>query len=256
MPSNSQAHLMTLTLSKPPIVEAILNFECEFPEGFSLELALKDAEVKMEKLYSGKKPVFFQEGLLENKGEAQLSWSVKGGTLGLQFIKEDERQLLQFLKKGFVFNRLSPYGSLDDYINDIWTGWKIYCSVFRPSVISRISLRYINRFTLPTREDGRIELDDYFEIGPKLANEDRFSVVGFLNQYSAIDSQTGYLVNSVLTREPTSETDFIVIFDNAAIAEGPFETNGDLSKVISDLRNLKNHVFERTLTIKCQELFQ
>lgn len=251
---------MSLSVPNPPIVEAIVNIQCDFPNGYDFESALKGTEDEMSKWYPTKKPVFFQEGLIENQKEAKgLSISMKGGLHGQQYFTADEKQLVQFTRPGFVFNRLKPYLALDDYLREIWDKWTIYQRAFKPTNIRQVSLRYINRFSLPPRADGRIELNDYFEIGPKVADEGRLAILGFLNQYTARDSESGYVVNSVLTRDPNTQEEFVVIFDNSAIAEGPISADSsedDLFNIIFGLRKLKNHVFERTLTKQCLELFQ
>ncbi len=251
---------MSLSVPNPPIVEAILNIQCDFPDGYNFESALKGIEDEMSTRYPTNKPVFFQEGLIENQREAKgLSISMKGGLHGQQYFTTDEKQLVQFTRPGFVFNRLKPYSALGDYLQEIWDIWTIYRRAFAPSNIRQVSLRYINRFPLPPRADGRIELNDFFKIGPQVADEGRLTILGFLNQYTARDSESGYIVNSVLTHDPNTQEEFVVIFDNSAIAEGPIpadSSDDDLFKIIYGLRELKNHIFERTLTKQCLELFQ
>ena len=185
--------------------------------------------------------------------------SVSQETQAIQLLNDDENQIVQVRNKGFSFNRLAPYTSLDDYLVEIKRTWGLFLELVSPVQIRAIRLRYINRLLIPTI-NGSVNLDDYFVIAPHLPCEDRLSFAGFLNQHTAIEDETGNEVNIVLSfRARPQEPDTIeVIFDiTAAKAEITEPDNWDfiLSRIQS-LRILKNQVFAGTLTEKCLKLFQ
>jgi len=103
--------------------------------------------------------------------------------------------------QGFSFNRLAPYTSLDDYLPEIERTWGLFASIASPVQIRVVRLRYINRILLPLT-NGRVELEDYLKVGPRLPDEDRLRFAGFLNQYAAVEIDTGHQVNIVLTSQP------------------------------------------------------
>ena len=78
--------------------------------------------------------------------------SIKHGVQALQFLQDDERQLVQVRVQGFSFNRLAPYTSLDDYLPEIKRTWGLYVDLVKPVQVRQIRVRYINRILLPMTE--------------------------------------------------------------------------------------------------------
>ncbi len=242
---------------KAPIVEAVLDIECDMPPGLkiaSLEGAARD---RFRDRYPKFRAQFLQEHTIETKPDHPPQMSVRRDVQGFQFLQEDEKQLVQVRTLGFSFNRLAPYGSLDDYLPEIERAWRLFIELASPAQIRVIRLRYINRIPLPLTA-GRVQLDDYLEVAPHLPDEKALTFTGFLNQHSAIETETGHQVNLVLTTQLPDGEKLPLIFDNCVVAV----ENGDpenwtwiLTK-IQALRALKNRIFKNTLTKKCQNLFQ
>ena len=247
-----------LKLKNPPIIEAVLDIECDLPPNFKLGTIETVARKKFAKSYPKLQHQYIQEHKFEAKLNELPKLSVGGlGVQGLQFLQNDEKQLLQIRNQGFSFNRLSPYTSLDDYLPQIKKAWTAYVQMASPIQVRLIRLRYINRFLLPF-ENNRIDLEDYLKNGPRPADEQRLVLLGFVNQYSAVDPETANQVLSVLTTQPPESDKLPIIFDNNTLAQGIFEPKdweGIRSKIL-ELRKLKNLLFQNTLTEKCLKLFQ
>jgi hypothetical protein len=83
-------------------------------------------------------------------------------------------------------------------------------------------------------------------------------LLGFLDQYIAVDRETGHQVHSVITLQPAENDKLPLIFDNGAAASVTVapENWTEMKKIILALRELKNHVFQSTLTKKCLNLFR
>ena len=183
--------------------------------------------------------------------------SVKNGVQALQFLQDDEKQLVQVRVQGFSFNRLAPYTSLDDYLPEIERTWNLYVDLVKPVQVRQIRVRYINRILLPMVEKG-VDLDHYFTVAPHLPDEDNLVFIGFLNQHAAIEVGTGNQVNMVLTAQPPENNMLPDIFDNGVVDSSPCEAENwprILAKILA-LRDLKNRVFRKTLTEPCLSLFQ
>jgi uncharacterized protein (TIGR04255 family) len=174
-----------------------------------------------------------------------------------QFLHDDEKQLVQVRAQGFSFNRLAPYTSLDDYLPEIERTWGLYVKLISPVQIRVIRLRYINRILVPMAANS-VDLDEFLKIGPRLPDENRLVLSGFLNQQAAVEKDTGHQLNLVLTAQPPVNEKLPIILDITAaspVAADPADWSNIL-RLIGSLRSLKNRVFANTLTTKCIELFQ
>src|SRR4030067_1850188 len=172
-----------LKLNVAPIVEAVLDIDCDMP----LTLDLAAWETSVRDAFRGSYPTFriqqLQEHQFEVQAEGTPKMTTRQGIQAFQLLQEDEKQLVQIRQQGFLFNRRAPYSSLDDYLPAIEHAWRMFVELVAPVQIRVVRLRYINRILLPTT-DGDLELDEYLKLGPRLPNEAKLALVGFLNQHS------------------------------------------------------------------------
>ncbi len=241
----------------PPIVEAILDIDCESPPGFDLAALEEPARERFRDRYPKFNTRLLHELEIEKKAEALPKLSSSQAVQAYQFFHDDEKQLVQVRAQGFSFNRLAPYSSLDDYLPEIERTWQLYVEMATPVATRNISLRYINRILLPT-EAGKVELDDYLEIGPRLPDEESQEMTGFLIQHAAVEKDTGHRINLLLTaRAP--ENEMLPVILDISVAN-PLREEPDnwpaIRQAIDSLRRLKNRIFQNTLTDKCLQLFQ
>ncbi|CAN5584068.1 hypothetical protein BH10ACI3_BH10ACI3_10010 [soil metagenome] len=246
-----------LNLKTPPIIEAVLDIECDLPPSLKMTEMEAKARKELNKGYPKFRHIYIQEHQLEAKIDEPPKLSIREGVQGLQFIHKDGKQVVQFRGQGFSFNRLAPYTSLDKYLPQIKKAWTTYVQLASPVRIRLIRLRYINRILLPL-VDGRVNIDDYFLNRPKLADEERFKLLGFLNQYSAVDIKTGNQINSVLTAQTPEGDNLPIIFDNSALSIEDVEPENwiHIRSKILELRLLKNHTFTNTLSKICLNQYQ
>ncbi len=246
-----------LKLKNPPIVEAVLDFDCAMSPTFNLA----GMEIAFRESFRDHYPIFKKQMHQGFQFEAKIDEAPKlttsQGLQALQVLHEDQKQIVQFRPQGFSFNRLTPYSSLDVYLPEIELAWKEFIKLAVPIQIRQIRLRYINRLLLPL-SDGNLDLDHYFVGGPKLPDEERLVFVGFLNQHSAIEKETGNRVNIVLAAQSPENDKLPVILDITAQSEATCEVDewNKILPTIQTLRSLKNSVFEKTLTQPCLNLFQ
>jgi uncharacterized protein (TIGR04255 family) len=164
---------------------------------------------------------------------------------------------VQVRTQGFSFNRLAPYSTLDDYLPEIERTWRLYVEVATPVVTRLVRLRYINRIPLPM-EGGKIELDEFLTIGPRLANEPKLNLTGFLVQQTAVETDSGHQVSLVLTAQAPDSGKLPVILDIGVAS--PLRTEpadwSAIRQTVDSLRRLKNQIFMNTLTDRCIQLFQ
>ena len=246
-----------IQLKSPPIVEAVLDIDCDMQSAFASGKLIESAHDVFRDHYPKFRTQFIQALQFEAAAGRAPNVTAGQGIQALQFLQDDEKQLVQVRAQGFSFNRLAPYKSLDDYLPEIERTWRLFVDLTAPVQIRLIRLRYINRILLPMT-GGRVELDDYLKLGPRLPNEDILTFEGFLTRHSAVESNSGNRVNIILTAQPPENDKLPIIFDIEAYRMSnaePHDWTGSLS-IVQSLRRLKNLVFENSLTDQCLKLFQ
>ena len=256
----------TPRLQNPPIVEAVVNVDCDLPPGFDLATLEGPARARFGDRY----PKFSAQVVPLATVQANLGTlqdiSFRSALQALQFRQEDEKQLVQIRPQGFSFNRLAPYSSLDDYLPEIERTWRLYVDLVAPVQMRAIRLRYINRIVLPMAANT-IDLDEFLKIGRGFPDQDKLVFSGLFIQQTAIEKDTGAEVNLVLRGQtpkvetlavnPKVETLEVILDITVAAAVRSEETDwANMQPVVASLRRLKNRIFAGTLTIKCMELFQ
>lgn len=244
-------------LAKPPIVEAVLDFDCDVPPDKTLKLLEQPARAAFADRYSDVVPRYLQEMQVASDQDGTFNSSLQQSLQAWMFRQPDGKQLVQVRQSGFSFNRLAPYEGFETYLPEIERVWDLYRELAAPISVRTLRLRFINRIHLPL-DDGRVELDAFLNSIPALPDEDRLTLSGFVNQYSATDAVTRHQVAVVFSAQPAEDDKQPVIFDNAASANGEWEPAdwSALYGVLESLRNLKNMMFFRTVKQPCLDLFR
>ena len=246
-----------LALGATPIVEAVVDIDCDMPVDVDVEALDAAAKATLAGSYPTARRRMLSEHQISAAPDEPLAVTSRQGLHALQYFSADEKQLIQFRPAGFSFNRLAPYTTLDDYFAEIERTWKIFVDITKPVVSRVVRLRYINRIQLPMT-DGRVEIDDYLKLAPRLADEERLTFAGFFNQHSVLEPATGNQVNIVFATQPPADDQLPIIFDIEAFKDVSVEPSdwATISGRIRSLRSLKNLVFRNSLTDKCLNLFQ
>jgi uncharacterized protein (TIGR04255 family) len=249
--------MSNLKLEKPPIVEAVLDLDCDMRPGWELAAIEARAYDAYRESYPKFRAQVLHEHQIEAAGGSPPKVSVRRGLQAFQFLHDDERQLVQARVSGFSFNRLAPYTSLDDYLPEIERTWGLYRQVAGPVQVVAVRLRYINRILLPLAE-GSVDLDDYLAAGPRLPVEESLRFAGFVDRHSMFEAATGHRVDVTLATQPEEADGLPIILDIQTVAPGTADPE-DWQMIegrVRALRALKNLVFRRTLTERCLRLFQ
>jgi uncharacterized protein (TIGR04255 family) len=244
-------------LRNPPIVEAVLDVDCDLRPGFELSAIEERARALFTDQYPRFRTQFVQEHIIAIGADTPPSLPKRAAAEAYQFLHDDERQLVQVRSRGFSFNRLAPYSGLDNYLPEIERTWRLFVDLASPVQIRAVRLRYINRIPIPLT-GRRVELDEFLAIAPRSPDEEKLSMTGFLIQQSAVERDTRDQVNLVLTAQAPKEERLPIILDISVTRAAAAEP-GDwpaMLRTIGSLRGLKNRIFVNTLTEKCMELFR
>ncbi len=247
----------TTHLSNPPIIEAVLDIDCDLPPGQELLSLEANARAIFEDDYPHLQRRSAQRFEIEARDEGPPATSSHYGVEAFLFLKSENEQIVQVRDKGFSFNRLTPYEGFDQYLPEIERTWRLYSELARPTKVSALRLRYINRIEVPA-EGGRVGLDVYFRAGTQLPSVTGTRFAGFLNQYSLVEQETGHNVKIVLTAQDIVDDKLVVVLDIRVASETSVEPeNWDaIQSTLLALRMLKNRVFNDMITEQCQALYQ
>jgi len=165
----------------PPIIEALCEFR--FEPSLPWDLAIPGL------VYEGVRDDFPKRRQVR-AFETSVSASLEGveqqvrTTDRIQFLREDERALIQVGPDLLAVNNLKPYPTWQEFLPLVQTGFSAYCEATNPKGIRRIGLRYINRIEIP---GPNIEMEDYFLfypfVGPNLPQEHGSFIVGIQIPY-------------------------------------------------------------------------
>lgn len=243
-------------LSTAPIVEAVIDIDCDLPPGLDVEALDAAGKAAFGNHYPRAQRRMLQaHQVIVLPGQAPTISSQQGWQAN-QYLTEDGKQLVQVRPNGYSFNRLAPYTNLDDYLPEIERTWQIFVGIAQPIVCRMVRMRYINRIALPM-EGGRVDLDRFLESSPRPVDEQRLQLTGFFEQQTLIEAATGHQAIVVRTAQPVNAEQLPVILDITVTATGDVEP-GDwtaISGKIAQLRDLKNLIFRKGLTEQCLQLF-
>ena len=244
-------------LEHPPIIEAVVGFDCMMPPSYDLTSLQETAQEKLKTRYPSFRAQHVHETELIHTGDKTPVLRNKTGLNALQFVTEDKLQLLQFHKGGFSFNRLKPYTSLDAYEVEIQEGWEIFAELAHPESIRKLSMRNINRLMLPLK-NGDVELAEFINTAPTTPENSGLSFKNFVHQHNAWEKSTGNEARIVLASEAPEGGVLPIILDittSRLVTLAPDETE-EIEVIIESLRDLKDRVFYNSITDSCRKLFQ
>jgi uncharacterized protein (TIGR04255 family) len=147
----------------PPIVEAVCEFHFEPSQPWDWTVpGLVYDKIKDEF------PKKHQRNIVEVEMHAeqqQVAQRVKGGVAQMQFLRDDERALIQVGPDLLTVNHLKPYPKWGIYQAMIIHALQVYRQVANPKGLKRIGLRYINRIQVP---EPIFEIEDYLLAVPSV----------------------------------------------------------------------------------------
>ncbi len=245
-------------LAHPPIVEAIVDFDCDVPPNRNLNSLEQPARQAFQAQYPEVQPRYLQEARVAATQDGAFNSSLQRSLQAWMFRTPDGKRLVQVRQSGFSINHLAPYGGFDQCLPAIEAAWSQYRDLVAPIVLREVRLRYINRILLPADEIERDGLDHFLAVDGAPPTETHLKRSSFLTQYQAVDPATGLRATVVLASQPPEGEQQPIVFDNGVAASGEWDPSGweQIVHVLASLQELKNRVFFQTIKPTCLERFQ
>ncbi|MBX3112541.1 MAG: TIGR04255 family protein [Fimbriimonadaceae bacterium] len=241
-----------IKLARAPIVEAVVDFNCELDPDFSLASVQGEALRTFSASYPTEERQWVQEFRVQKDPDG-TSHSSSAALNALQYRSHDGKQIVQVRRQGFAFNRLAPYESLDAYLPEMKSRWEDYQSMINVVIVRQVALRYINHIVLPITGDTW-ETSDYFKVSSSNVWGDTVLITDFLSRYAGSSSK--YQARCQVSLAPLTPQG--VVLDIGVVSDVSLEPTQwpQLLETIQTLRSFKNELFMGAMTDKCLQLFQ
>lgn len=223
-------------------------------EGLELETLLYP---KVSDCYPSKETLSAFEMVGEfNEGALAKTHATNKGVFGFRAWDKKHKQACTFGLDGFSFSRLKPYGNWGDCFSEAMRLWEIYKINLNPRYAKRVAVRFVNIIKTPP---ARFELGDYFNNPPRPPAGLPENLVEFLSRLR-VKYEDNYYAAIILALQPIAQpADFVpILLDIDAFSEVPFDARDDkrVKKVFDRLHDIKNDIFEKSITDKTRELIK
>jgi uncharacterized protein (TIGR04255 family) len=172
----------------------------------------------------------------------------------VQFLREDERALIQVGQHLLVINQLKPYPTWEQFSELIQQGFEAYCIASKPKAIQRIVLRYINKIDIPTEE---IQLEDYFQlfpyVGPNFPDTFGAFIAGVQIPYDAGDDVLRVQLSNA-TEQATGALSAVLDLEYVFSSPGSLPITDNINRVQLAHERLET-IFEACITDSLRNLF-
>lgn len=235
---------------RPPIVEAIIDFHVERPEG----VELSDLERCQDAAYPGKKPLAEIVDRVEF-GKDDSTTTTSRQVVGFLFTSTDTKQLFEARFAGFTIHRLAPYQGWDPFRDEARRLWHIYCQTVLPRKVTRVAVRYMNRLDLPLPVR---EMKDYLRTSPEVSPDLPQGLAGFFLELNIPqrDIKSTLLLREMIVPPAAQGVASVVLdIDLFRSEEIPCDDAG-IWAFMESLRVRKNEIFEACITDRIREVIQ
>ena len=149
---------------------------------------------------------------------------------------------------------VKPYTRWEEFRPRIENALNTIPQVVTTPEIERIGVRYINHIDLPDAEE--IELDDYFNVGPRGPVDEPMTAFVHRTEYTSRDGKyrTITMFASAPRQVGQKELRFLLDVDAMSSGDAPIAF-GDAMATVDILHQREHDVFEKSITDKSRELF-
>ena len=239
---------MSQKYTNPPIKEAVFDFQVRGGNPFSQEAYQQFLNKSAGYTVAGKVQDINVSAEPEPIAKAELT--------GYRCAKEENTQIAQFKKTGFSFSRLTPYIGWDKSYEEVMRLWQIYCDIREPQTITRLAVRFINQFQI---SDIFTDPSKYFK-GYVQYDKDISPIWNQISYKLLLSHNQGIkscIISDALVNPHNSSVN--VLLDIDVFSDGlalPAKEISRVENIFKALREIKNTVFEKSITDKTREMIK
>ena len=246
-------------LSRPPIVEAIIDIRFAVPDLFEIETLRplagrfhSDRLPHLEERKGGDATIEIRTG----DGQVRVS---NTDPVTARFVRSDydgekpATRTLLWSRDGIAVSHATPYRNWETVLHDAKEMFSEFVAAASPQKVTRVAARYLNKIPLPPQT---IDLDDYFVGGPKVPENAPQSVFDFSHRVGIEcgESMRAWLKMFMDGQNEPGPNSIILDIDVFVVTE--IRPEWDLAvNILSRIRQMKNTLFFGTLKDKAVEKF-
>ena len=183
-------------LSHAPITEAVIDFRVRTAPELDARVFTTLTEAVGASYGPPKDVSGLEFGVNQSLGKPPESRPIEHGPIGSRYLSLDGKQIAQFRKTGFTFSRLAPYTRWEDMFAEAGRLYRIYVPSAQPEEVTRIAVRFINRFAFPEHEVG--DFSPFLTAVPPFPKDIPAVLTGFLTRVQVRDPQT--MISGTITQ--------------------------------------------------------
>ncbi|RMH44063.1 MAG: TIGR04255 family protein [Gammaproteobacteria bacterium] len=255
------------TFPDAPILEALINFNVRFSRA-----------VEVDRINSFHNECGSTFPISQDRVEIRhtVSFDEKSGStdaqltrefVGKVFFAEDRARAIQIRRDGFAYSKLRPYNDWNSLVEDAKIWWEKYRDFYNPILVTKASVRYINKIGLPRSildANGNIVLSSLRNyILTTISIENRLSSIArdaFCRIVIPHPRETSILATVISTpdKNQNDQDKFYHILDIDVVADVEMDpiNNDAIWNLMDALREFKNKIFFASLTEQAKELFK
>ena len=233
-------------LARPPIVEALLDLRAAIPGDPAVFNAL--AEELNDEFPTKEEQRNFEAKIEVREGRVVSPRVETSAFGGVRLATADRKTYAQFRPDGFTLNNMTTYMGGDQLLAKALTLWEALVERAAPQVVSRVSLRYINRLELPLKTGD--SFTRYLTSPPSLPKGAPSQVSQFLSRIVGHDAErqaTAVVIQQLKLPEDGQPVAITVDIDVFRAGDFPIDSPS-LREILDSLRMLKNETFFSLLT--------
>ena len=242
---------MSRIYQSPPIVEALCEFQFAERDWDMTVPGLMYQEVRQQ--FPRKRQVQGIEWEVQAES-SQISQRVASAAPRMQFLRNDERALIQVGPGLLSINHLQPYPHWGVFQQMIFDTLAAYRRVAQPVSLTRVGLRYINHIELP---DNHKAISDYLLVGPKLPPGVHDEITSLLLRVELSQPDDNGVLMLTLASAPTREDGRrSIVLDLDCITTAASALSFDMAPQWVDTAHAHiETTFEACITDKLRETF-
>ena len=242
---------------RAPITEALIDIFVELPHESTLDTLSSFHDEIKDKYPSKQERVIWKGEVKYREGQVpEISSPSSGGPLGYLFKSLDGKQIAQARLDGFTVNRLKPYERWETLRDEAKGLWETYCRITRPTGLTKLGLRYINKIEIPLPFD---DIKEFILTVPDVASELPQILQNFFMRLVLPKPTIQSTAIITQTMEPVTESSQVLpfIFDIEVYKDKGSEIDFDnIWGGLEELHDFKNQIFFGSITPKTKELFK